>query len=1486
MNKKAKQAMKTTLWQPDFESDACGMGFIAQIDGKASHLLVERALTMLTRMNHRGGTGAEPETGDGAGILLALPDEFFRKIAKEHDVELPKLGDYAVGQFFLSRKENKKHQEFEAIKAAVKAQGYEVLFTRTVPFNFEACGATAQGIMPSFVQVFIEKKSSEKAVSEISNFENDLFIIRRNLEKRFDEEELYICSLSSQTVVYKGMLHAYQVKLFYPDLSDEDFKSHIALTHSRFSTNTFPSWNRAQPFRFLAHNGEINTLRGAENWMKVNDIEMYNEENSDSAKLENCMEYFYRNGRELPESLLTMIPEAWGEQTGLSPELKAFYEYSTAHIAPWDGPAALVFTDGKTVGARLDRNGLRPSRYLVTKDNFIILSSESGVVDIPADEIIEKSVLGPGNMLLVNTDEGKIIRNEEVKSYYANKYPYQEFLSAGLKKLSALTESEKTNPIPSAKMNTLWKLFGYTDEVIRTVLLPMAESANEPTISMGFDAPLAVLSDQAQSLYNFFKQQFAQVTNPPIDAIREQIVIGTETYLGEDGNPAKITGENVRKLKLDSPVLSTADFEKILALKEEHYHTEVISTLYDKDDLLENALNKLFYKAESLINQGTTIIVLSDRDFAENKVPMPILLALSGLYHYMLGRHNASKFAIIVDTAEVCEVHQFAALVGYGVSGIHPYGAYATLSDWGMGAPEQLENFRHAAEKGIVKVMSRMGISTIVGYKGAQLFEAIGLSKEVVDKYFTGTSTRIGGLSLAQIEDEYRLRYEKAYGHRAQDLLETGGSFQYRADEGEHHIYDPQMIYQIQNAVRQNDFEKYKKYSQYLNDIALKTPTSLRHTWKIKSDRKSIQMSEVEPAREIVKRFKIGAMSFGSLSQEAHECIAQAMNSIGAKSNSGEGGENAKRYGTINNSKIKQVASGRFGVSAAYLMSAEEIQIKISQGAKPGEGGQLPGKKAFPWVAEVRNSTPGVSLISPPPHHDIYSIEDLSQLIFDLKKINPYAKINVKLVSSTGVGTIATGCVKAGADKVVISGYDGGTGASPRNSTRDAGLPWEMGLAEAHQTLSLNNLRDRMILETDGKVVTGRDIAIAAMLGAEEYSFGSLALVAIGCIMTRNCHLNTCPVGIATQNPRLRANFAGKPEHIVRLMEFMAEEVRELLAELGFRTINELIGHAELLQAKEDLPAKMRGLDFSRMLGHALPIATRHSDPFANPRAWKELDQFTEATLNNGSQATVHGTIKNINRTTTARMAGWIAERYGNFGLKDASVCYEYEGVAGQSFGSYATAGMEVTLIGEANDYIGKSLSGGRLIVKPPLDAAYDIENTSIVGNVSLFGAIGGEAYFRGRAGERCGVRNSGAHFVVEGTGDHGCEYMTGGIAVVLGTTGRNFAAGMSGGIAYVYDVAGNFENKVNREMVDLYALDETSGDKVLEELLKKHLNYTDSAKAKFILEHWQTEREKFVKVYPREYHHIKNIEEDLAKTGLSGEALTMTTFKKVTEVS
>lgn len=1478
------QARRQTLWDQSFESDACGMGFIAQIDGKPTHELVDYAMTILERMNHRGGTGAEPDTGDGAGALFAMPHEFFTKIATENNITLPNSGDYAVGQFFLPKASDKKAALCKSIRNEMQADGYQILMTRDVPFNFDNCGPGAQAIMPSFVQFIISKPTDSKSGRD---FEDRLYRLRRKLEKTFATSEMFISSLSSKTIVYKGMLHAFQVRTFYPDLSDPAFKSTIALTHSRFSTNTFPSWDRAQPFRFLAHNGEINTLRGAENWMTSHKIEIYNEENSDSAKLENCMEYLYRNGREMPHALLMMIPEAWGKEAGLSPELTSFYEYTSSFMAPWDGPAALVFTDGDTVGARLDRNGLRPSRYSITKDNFIVCSSESGVVDFEPSRVVEKGVLGPGNMMLVDTVNGKILRNEEVKKHYATQFPYEKWLDNNLLHIDDLTEKVAFDAISEEERQTMHKLFGYTEEVIRTVIVPMAENGQEPVIAMGYDSPLAVLSQKNQSLFTYFKQQFAQVTNPPIDAIREKIVVGTEVYLGRDGDLRVDHDENCVKLKLDSPVLTTEDFEKIAALSDQKHQAQTISTLYDvtKDtpNRLEHALVDMFKVVEAAVDKGASIIILSDRDQKEGLMPMPILLATSGLYNYMVEKGKGSQFSIVVDTAEVNEVHHFATIVGYGASAIHPYGAYETLKDYSMS--DKAESFRQAAEKGIIKVMSRMGISTVSGYKGAQLFETVGLSDAVVDKYFRGTVTRISGLTLNQIEAEYLERYEFAYGHRSHETLPSGGSFQFKAD-GEHHIFNPLTIYNFQKAVRQGDYDLYKAYSAELDLEADETPSNLRHIWELKGERTPVALSEVEPVENIVKRFKVGAMSFGSLSKEAHETIAAAMNSIGAKSNSGEGGENRARFykqadGTNLNSKIKQVASGRFGVNAEYLMSAEELQIKLAQGAKPGEGGQLPGGKAFPWVAEIRGSTPGVTLISPPPHHDIYSIEDLAQLIYDLKAINPYAKINVKLVSSTGVGTIATGCVKAGADKVVISGYDGGTGASPRNSARDAGLPWEMGLAEAHQTLTMNNLRQRMTLETDGKLMTGRDIAVAALLGAEEYSFASLALVAVGCVMMRVCSLNTCPVGVATQNPELRAHFAGKPEHVVNGMKFLAQELREIMADLGFRSVDEMIGHAEVLKPKFIAKGKAKSLDFSRIIGTTMPIERKVVDPFIEERQWQELDGFAKAAIDSGTGVTVKETINNVTRTAGARMAGWIAERYGNYALEPGLLKYEYTGIAGQSFASFATQGMEITLIGEANDYIAKSLSGGRVIVKPPVDAGFNVEASPIVGNVSLFGAVRGEAYFRGRAGERFCVRNSGAKVVVEGVGEHGCEYMTGGLAVILGSTGQNFAAGMSGGVAYVYDAKGDFAEKVNMEMVDLYKVGQTRGDEVLKEMVENHATYTDSEKAKALLADWDNAVDKFVKVYPREFHEIKEIEYHLAQTGLTGSELEMETFEK-----
>ena len=1473
-----------TMYDPSFEKDACGMGFIAQMEGKASHQLVKHALTMLERMNHRGGTGAEPETGDGAGILATIPDKFFQREAKTAGVNLPDRGQYAVGMFFLPAEEKHKNGLQQALVKEIEAAGYLVLWQRDVPFQYENCGPGAQKVMPSFVQLFIKRPLE---VQTDRDFEDRLYRLRRKLEKTYHAGEMAICSLSSKTIVYKGMLHAYQVGIFYDDLQDEDFAASIAVVHSRFSTNTFPSWDRAQPFRFLAHNGEINTLRGSENWMKSHGIEVYNEEDSDSAKLENCMEYLYRNGRDIPHALMMMVPEAWSEKANLGEEMTAFQEYNASFMAPWDGPAALCFTDGEMVGATLDRNGLRPSRYSITKDGFVQVASESGVVDFEPSNVIEKGVLGPANMILVDTINGKFYRNQEIKEKYAKAHTYKDWLAENRIELLQLAEAEEDAAmLNEQELQKMWKLNGYTDEIIRDELLPMAEKGEEPVLSMGYDSPLAVLSDKPQSLFTYFKQQFAQVTNPPIDAIREQLVIGTEMFLGRDGDIRIDDAHNCQKLKIKSPVLSSADFGKIVQLNTKEQKAVTISTLYSVggQNALEDGLEQMFKEAESAIDKGGTILILSDRGAEKTKMAMPILLAVSGVHNYLVRKGKASLASLVVDSAEVCEVHHFATLIGYGASGIHPYGAYATLNDFDI--ENGLENYRKAAEKGIVKVMSRMGISTIAGYHGAQLFEVVGISQPVTEKYFTGTASRIGGLSLNQIEEEYLQRHQLAYGAQQNDLLASGGSFQYKAD-GEHHLFNPKTIYNFQQAVRSGDYQLFKHYVDQMNQEALEEPTNLRALWEFKKERSAVKLSEVEPASKIVKRFKVGAMSYGSLSEEAHQCIAEAMNSIGAKSNSGEGGENRNRFkpqvdGKNFNSKIKQVASGRFGVNAEYLMSAEELQIKMAQGAKPGEGGQLPGNKVFPWVAEIRGSTPGVRLISPPPHHDIYSIEDLAQLIYDLKAINPYAKINVKLVSSTGVGTIATGVVKAGADVVVISGYDGGTGASPRNSIRDAGLPWEMGVAEAHQTLAMNNLRQRMTLETDGKLMTGRDVAMAILLGAEEYSFASLALVAIGCVMMRVCSLNTCPVGVATQNPALRKFFVGKPEHLINMMYFIAEDLREIMAELGFRSIDEMIGHTDVLEPRFIAKGKAKSLDFSRMLSTSIGIERKTEDPFKEKREWPELDQFAEGAIKNGEQVKMSAPINNVNRTVGARMGGWIAERFGNYQLTPGQIQYTYTGIAGQSFGSFITQGMELKLIGEGNDYVAKGLSGGRVIIVSPKDAAYDVENSPIVGNVVCFGANRGEGYFRGKAGERFCVRNSGANVVVEGVGDHGCEYMTGGVAVILGPTGRNFAAGMSGGVAYVYDPSGTFADKCNLEMVDLYKLGETGDDAVLKEMIEKHLTYTDSLKAAELLNDWENAQKHFVKVYPREYHEMVRVTEELAKTGLAGDELIEKAFIEV----
>lgn len=1470
------------MYLPEYEHAACGMGFIAQVDGHASHEIVEKALTMLQRMNHRGGTGAEPDTGDGAGILMAMPDAFFRDEMTQAGLTLPAKGDYAVAQLFLPHDEAKKAAMLQAVVDQIDDAGFPILWTRNVPFIYENCGPAAQQAMPGFVQIVVQRPADTKAGRE---FEDHLYALRRQLEKTFDRQSMYICSFSSRTLVYKGMLHAYQVSLFYPDLHRPQMQSAICLIHSRFSTNTFPSWDRAQPFRFLAHNGEINTLKGAENWMTSHGIEIYDETDSDSAKLENCMEYLYRHGRSIPQSLLMMVPEAWGAGTEMSDEQRAFDEYNATFMAPWDGPAALCFTDGIQVGAFLDRNGLRPSRYTLTNQRQLVVASESGVVDIDPGDIVEKGILAPAEMLLLDTSTGRIFKTDELKRHCAEGYPYQQWLNANRLTLDQLPEVQPKEDIAPDQLKKLWLRHGYTHEVIQTALIPMAENGGEPVLAMGFDSPLAVLSNHPQSLFTYFKQSFAQVTNPPIDPLREKVVIGTFGFLGRDGDCTRDTADNCHKLKIDSPILDDQAYAKVLSLDLPLLKVAKLSLAYDltdRPDRLAHVLKELFTQAENAIDNGATILVLTDRPVADNQLTIPVLLAVSGLHNYLVRQGKGTAASLVVDTAEACEIHHFACLVGYGAAAIHPYGAFATLRE--RGYDQQLPSFCAAATKGIIKIMSRMGISTTAGYQGAQLFEAVGLADDVVAQYFTGTPSRIGGINLNQLENEYYQKYQLAFSHHAIDDLPSGGSFQFKAD-GEAHLYNPKSIYQFQKAVRSGDYQAYQQYAAELEQEAKTTPVTLRSMWTIvPSGQQAVPLSEVEPVSAIVKRFKAGAMSFGALSEEAHETIAIAMNRLGARSNSGEGGENRNRFhvgadGVNRNSKIKQVSTARFGVNTEYLMSAEEIQIKMAQGAKPGEGGQLPAGKAYPWVASIRGSIAGVQLISPPPHHDIYSIEDLAQLIYDLKQVNPYAKINVKLVSSTGVGTIAAGVVKAGADTVVISGYDGGTGAAPRNSTRDCGLPWEMGLADAHQTLALNRLRQRTTLEVDGKLLTGRDIAVAIMLGAEEFSFGTLTMVALGCVMMRKCNLNTCPVGIATQNPELRKLYAGRPENVMHMMQFLAEDLREQMAALGYRTVDQMVGHGEHLKPRYVPYGKAKTLNYDRMLGKTIPITRKKANPFKPKYDWPDLDRFAETSLKQQNATSIDLPINNVDRAVGTRLGGWIAAHFGNNGLKPGQLQFNYHGTAGQSFGAFITQGLAIKLVGEANDYVGKGLSGGRLIVAAPEQARELYTHSPIVGNVACFGATGGEAYFNGRAGERFCVRNSGAQVVVEGVGNNGCEYMTGGVAVILGRTGRNFAAGMTGGVAYVYDWAHDFAKNCSQELVDLYRLDEAGDDSVLLDLLKKHVQYTQSETAEMILTHWETEKTKFVKVYPRDYHKMRDLIQKFTKPELSEEQVIEQAF-------
>ena len=1519
--KHLERPAKQGLYDPQREHDACGIGFVVNIKGAKSNEIVRQGLTVLENLDHRGARGAEPNTGDGAGILMQVPHRFLTKVCAECGISLPAPGQYAVGMVFLPPEPSLRSECEKTFARFVHEEGQTLLGWRTVPTNDFSLGNSAKACKPYIRQVFIARNP---ALEDDLAFERKLYLIRKQAEKAIRYSGMnggnyfYIASLSGRTLVYKGMLTPEQVSEFYPDLTHPLVESALALVHSRFSTNTFPSWERAHPNRLLVHNGEINTLRGNFNWMYARESMFQSElfgadiqkvfpvisnDGSDSAMFDECLEFLSLCGRPLPHAMMMMIPEPWSKHESMDPAKKAFYEYHSCMMEPWDGPAAMAFSDGLIVGAVLDRNGLRPARYYVTKDDLVIMASEVGVIEVPPERILEKGRLRPGRMLLIDTTKGRIITDSELKQQLAAAHPYREWLDRYLVKLSDL-KAVAENELPRFDHDTLLerqKAFGYTYEDLRLTMVPMAQDSIEPTGAMGTDIPLAVLSDQPQLLYNYFKQLFAQVTNPPIDAIREEIVTGAETYLGSEGDILNPRPESCRQLKLEIPILTNQELATIAKLNGPDFKAVTLPILFQAaadGSGLKNAMDRLFQEAIREIRGGANIIVLSDRGVNREMAPIPALLAISGLHHYLIREKVRTQVSLVLESGEPREVHHFALLLGFGASAINPYLAFETLDDLiNQNFIKQLDfhkvekNYIKAAVKGIVKTLSKMGISTIQSYQGAQIFEAIGLEQSFVDDYFTWTPSRIGGIGLDVVAKEALLRHQDAFGRVKSVTLETGGVYQWRKN-GEYHLYNPETIHKLQQAVWNNDYQQYKEYSALINDQTQRHCT-IRGLMDFKAGQ-PVPLEEVESVEAICKRFKTGAMSYGSISQEAHEAMAIAMNRIGGKSNTGEGGEDPARFVPLANgdskcSAIKQVASGRFGVTSEYLVNAAEIQIKMAQGAKPGEGGQLPGRKVYPWVAKVRHSTPGVGLISPPPHHDIYSIEDLAELIHDLKNANQKARISVKLVSEVGVGTIAAGVAKGRADVILISGYDGGTGASPRTSIRHAGLPWELGLAETHQTLLLNNLRSRVILETDGKLMTGRDIAIAALLGAEEFGFATLPLVALGCVMMRVCNLDTCPVGVATQNPELRRKFCGDPAYIVNLMRFMAQELREVMAELGFRTITEMIGRSDKLEPGKAIGSwKTKGLNFAGIL--------HQPDVPADYGRYCQVsqDHHLEESLDNQKLLRlckpallyahpVHATlpIQNTNRVVGTILGSEITKKYGAGGLPEDTIQLHFRGSAGQSFAAFVPPGITLTLEGDANDYFGKGLSGAKVIVYPPAGSTFKAEENIIIGNVAFYGATSGEAYINGAAGERFCVRNSGAHAVVESVGDHGCEYMTGGRVVILGETGRNFAAGMSGGIAYVLDEKGDFAARCNHEMVELESFAAAEDVAEIKELIQRHFDYTGSKRAQLILTNWERYLPLFVKVYPRDYKRVLEAMQELKKSGLNTEDAAMAAFEQ-----
>ena len=1503
-----RKLVKQGLYDPQNEHDSCGVGIVADIKDVKSHGIIEKALRVLANLGHRGACGSDPRTGDGAGILLQMPHQFFAKVCAQLGITLPPPGDYGVGMVFLPQDPAQREGCQRILEGMVQDEGQILLGWRDVPVDTTAIGDHARHVQPYIRQIFIGRGPR---TPDENHFERKLYVIQRQAEKAIhssdmaDAEAFHISSLFTSRIVYKGLLMADQITGFYPDLTDPDVVTCFAMVHSRFSTNTLGSWKLAHPYRFVAHNGEINTLRGNLNGMVAREA-MFSSPlfgsdmqklspiitagQSDTACMDNALQLLLSTGRSLAHCMMMLIPEAWGRHIEMSPEKKDFYEYHSSFMEPWDGPALLAFTDGVRIGAILDRNGLRPFRYLVTKDDLLVMASEIGVLDIPPEDIRFKARLQPGRMFLVDPSQGRIIDDEEIKGELSRRQPYGKWLAENKVTLEQLPEPPKgaggVHPADDGNLLERQQAFGYTLEDLRVILEPMASTGAEPVGSMGNDAPVAVLSDKPQLVFSYFKQLFAQVTNPPLDAIREELVTSTESFIGCQQNLFEETPGHCRQLQLREPIVTDRELEKIRHIDAKGIASVTLPMLFPVANgyqtggtgSLEGALDDLCRRASKAVADGYAIIILSDRGADRQHAAIPSLLATSAVHHHLIREGSRTKVGLVVESGEPREVAHFALLIGYGAGAVNPYLAFATIEDLarqsylpaGLDAQIAEKNYIKAVHKGVVKVMSKMGISTIQGYRGAQIFEAVGLSQPVVDSYFTWTSSRVGGIGLDVIEEEARRRHSRAYPERevaASPDLDGGGAYLWRRD-GEYHMFNPDSIAALQDAVRTESYETYKQFADLINGENQQLAT-LRGMLEFKTLDKPIPLDEVEPAKEIVKRFATGAVSLGSISREAHETMAIAMNRIGARSNTGEGGEDYRRFtpdanGDSRNSAMKQVASGRFGVTSNYLINAKDLQIKMAQGSKPGEGGQLPGYKVDEYIGWIRRSTPGVELISPPPHHDIYSIEDLAQLIYDLKYTNPQARIHVKLVAEMGVGTVAAGVSKGHGDVVLISGDSGGTGASPESSIKHAGLPWELGVAETQQVLVMNDLRGRIVVQTDGQLKTGRDVAIACLLGAEEFGFSTAPLITLGCIMLRKCHLNTCSVGIATQDPELRKKFAGQPEHLINYFFFLAEHLREIMAELGFRTVNEMVGRVDKLETRKAIDHwKAKGLDLTNLLHKPeVPdwVATHHcqeQDHGLDKALDHKLIELARDAVENKTPVSIQLPIRNPQRTVGAMLSGEISKRYGEDGLPDDTIQIRFKGSAGQSFGAFLARGVSMTLEGDSNDYLAKGLSGGHIVVHPPEGSTFTPEENIIVGNVVLYGATDGKVFIRGVAGERFAVRNSGAKAVVEGVGDHGCEYMTQGVVVVLGPTGRNFAAGMSGGFAYVLDEDGGFGRRCNQEMVDLEPVVEDEDLATLRDLVQEHFQRTKSARAQMVLEAWEEMVPRFVKIFPRDYRRV-----------------------------